>query len=1133
MKLPTFIVFLAALLIRAGAEDALDARLMRMPAVSEKQIAFVYAGDIWIAPKEGGTAIRLSSPAGEELFPRFSPDGREIAFTANYDGGESIYVMPVSGGEPRRVTFHGGTDRIVGWWPDSKSLIFASRRESFTDRVGQFFRVDAKGGLPAKLPIPYGEFGAISPDGKTFAYTMTDTDRASWKRYRGGMAPDVWLFHLDTGAAENITHDDANDSQPMWVGNDRVYFLSDRGAGKRANLWCYEVAAKTIRPVTNFTSYDVRYPSVGPKEIVFENGGALVLLDLATEETRQVQIEVVTDKATLRPHVQNVSGLIRNASISPTGKRVLFEARGEIFSVPAENGVVRNFTESQGVAERYPAWSPDGKWIAYFSDRSGEYELTLRSADGKGDERQLTELHAGWRYSPHWSPDSRKIVFIDSAMRIWLHEIESKQTVAIDKEMWLYHGELENFTFSWSPDSRWLTYAGDTENRQQGIVIYDTKDRKKHQVTSAFYDDDLPVFDPAGKYLYYRSKRNFTQHRSDFDNTWAYVNSHALMCVPLRKDMPSPLAPKNDEEPWKKDDPKSEPAKDAPKDAPKSTDPAKKPDDSRKGEQNSDPGRAAFAENRTVVVQTKNGPMRMMANPAVAPKPTDVRIDLEGFEARAIVLPVGSGRIDQLGALPGKVIFRWPPRAGSNNKTSPLSFYDLDARVEKQILDDVGGYEISGDGHKLLVARGGSWYVVPATDTVKADHPLQTSALEATVDPVAEWRQMFDDAWRIERDFFYDPYLHLVHWQEMRERYRPMIDACATRYDVNYVLGELLGELNTSHAYRSGGDIVEAPKRRVGYLGCDYALEQGAYRIKRILDVAPWDTAVRSPLRGPGIAVNEGDFLLAVNGRTLDPRVEPAAAFMGLAEKTVVLTVNDRPVFDNAREVILHTLGSESALRLHAWIEQNRQRVDVATGGRVGYIYVKNTGDEGQTELFRQWRGQVQKDGLIIDERWNAGGHIPDRFIEVLNRPVTNFYAVRDGHDWSSPNAVHNGPKVMLANGWSGSGGDCFPFLFQQKKLGPVIGTRTWGGLIGMTGCPPLSDGGKVTVPTFAIYDTTGKWIIEGTGVKPDIEVLDDPALIAKGADPQLERGIQEILDLLVKNPPVRPAKPGYTDRTR
>ncbi len=1142
MKLPVLAVLLAATAFSAFAGDGLDAGLMRMPAVSEKQIAFVYAGDIWVAPKEGGTAFRLSSPAGEEMFPRFSPDGRELAFTANYDGAESIYVMPVTGGEPRRVTYHGAGDRMVCWWPDGKSIVFGSRRESFSDRVGQFFKVNAQGGMPARLPIPYGEFGAVSPDGKTFAYTMTDTDRASWKRYRGGMAPDVWLFRLDSGAAENITHNDACDSQPMWAGNGRVYFLSDRGEGKRANLWCYETAAKKLRQVTHFTDYDVRYPSVGPKEIVFENGGSLQLLDLATEKTREVKIEVITDKATLRPRVQNVGGLTRYGAISPTGKRVLIEARGDIFSVPSDQGVIRNLTESTGVAERYPAWSPDGKWIAYVSDRSGENELTLRSAEnkspgGKDAEQQLTNFGKGWRYQPHWSPDSKKIVFIDSEMQIWLLDVESKQAVPIDHQMWLYHGDLENFSFSWSPDSRWLAYAGDTENRQQCVVIYDTKQHQKHQVTSAFYDDDMPVFDPSGNYLFYRSKRTFSQHRSDFDNTWTYVNSHSIVCVPLRKDMPSPLAPRNDEEPVKKD-----PPKEAPKEAPKSTDPAKKPEDSKKGETKpqekpadkpADPRQAPEPPNRTVIVQTKNGPVRMMAGPAQPPKPTDVKIDLEGFEGRAIVLPIGSGRIDQLGALPGKVIFRWPPRQGSNNRTAPLSFYDVNMRAERMILDDVGGYEVSADGSKMLVAKGGSWFVVAAAEGQKAERALPTGSLEAIVDPVAEWRQIFDDAWRIERDFFYDPYLHLVHWQKMRERYRRMIDACATRHDVNYVLGELLGELNSSHTYRSGGDLQGTSHRSTGYLGCDYAIEQGAYRIKRIYDVAPWDTGVRSPLRGPGVQVKEGDWLLAVNGRKLDTGVEPAAAFSGLAERTVVLTVNDKPVIEGAREVVLHTLGTEAPLRHYSWVNENRKRVEAATGGRVGYIYVKNTGDEGQTELFRQWRGQVQKDALIIDERWNAGGHIPDRFIELLNRPVTNYYAVRDGRDWSSPFVTVNGPKVMLANGWSGSGGDCFPFLFQQKKLGPVIGTRTWGGLIGMTGSPSLIDGGKVTVPTFAIYDTSGNWIIEGTGVKPDIEVLEDPASLAKGTDPQLERAIKEILALLAKAPPKAPAKPGYTDRTR
>lgn len=1229
MKIPFILSLSLAAVPLAIAEKALDASLLRMPAVSETQISFVYAGDIWVAPKEGGLAIRLSSPRGEESWPRFSPNGREIAFTANYEGNEDVYVMPVSGGEPRRVTYHGGGDRVVGWWPDGKSLLFASRRDSFSDRVGQFFKISAQGGPAERLAIPYGEFGSVSPDGKTFAYTMTDTDRASWKRYRGGLAPDVWLFNLENGKAENATDNPACDSQPMWASNGKLYFLSDRDTKKRANLWQYNPADKSLRQVTQYTDFDVRYPSVGPKEIVFENGGQLFLLDLATEKTRTVKVDVVTDKATLRPRIESVSNRVANASLSPTGKRVLFEARGDIFSAPAENGITRNLTESQGVAERYPAWSPDGKSIAYFSDRSGEYELTLLPADGKGKEEQVTHLGAGWRYTPQWSPDSKKLVFIDSAMWIWLHNLETKQTSRVAQQKYFYHGDLARFSVSWSSDSRWFAYAGDTDAQLQAIVLYDTREGKNHQVTSAYYDDDLPTFDPAGNYLYYRSKRIFQPHYSDFDNTWAYVNSHSLICVPLRKDMPSPLAPKNDEEPYKKDEPKKEEKKETP--PPKSTDPAKKPEDSKKGQSiaiagkwqgtvtgspkgpqsftlvlqladdgtisgtftvgtESGPVSGKFAPEKnelvltgktgdgpeltfrcTVAGETFNGttndqglalsiaatreaslkPADVAIKPAdpkladgkpeekkvedkkpEAPKAREVKIDLEGFEARAVVLPVGSGAIDQIGALPGKVLFRWPPRKGSNNNTSPLSMFDLDARSEKAVIDNVSGYEISADGRKMLISRGGQWSITTAGENAGPGKNVSVS-LEITVDPVAEWRQMFDDAWRIERDFFYDPYLHMVPWQQMRERYGDMLKGCTTRADVNYVLGELLGELNTSHAYRSGGDMEGGPVRNVGYLGCDLRVENGAYRIKHILEVAPWDTGVRSPLREPGLTVKEGDYLLAVNGRKLDPAQEPYAAFQGLADKAVILSLNDKPTIEGAREVLVKTIGTESSLRHYAWIEANRKRVDQATGGRCGYVYVKNTGVDGQTELYRQWRAQTHKDAIVIDERWNAGGQIPDRFIELLSRPATNFWGVRDGKDWSTPFVPSPPVKVMLANRWSGSGGDCFPWLFQQNKLGPVIGTRTWGGLIGMTGCPPLVDGGSVTVPTFSIYDQNGKWIIEGHGVDPDIPVIDDPAQLAKGIDPQLERAIIEIKTGLEKTPPKRPLKPAYNDRTK
>jgi tricorn protease len=1177
-----------ALLAAAIAQEAppakVNARLMQMPAVSRQHIAFVYAGDIWLAPKEGGQAIRLSSPRGTEQFPRFSPDGTKIAFSGNYEGNTDIYVMPVSGGEPLRVTYHGDSDRLLGWWPDGQSLLVQSLRESWTGRVGQFYKVPAEGGLPERLPVPYGEFGAIAPDGKTLAYTPISTDFATWKRYRGGMASDIWLFDLEKLTAELIAPNPAKDSQPMWRGT-QVYFLSDRDGQSRDNLWVYDTATRTLRQLTKFADFDVKFPSIGPDAIVFENGGQLWLLDLATEQTRPVEINVVTDEVTRRARVENVGSRVSNGAIGPAGKRVLFEARGDIYSVPAEHGVVRNLTETSGIAERYPAWSPDGKTIAYFSDRTGEYELTLRPADYKGEEQTITKLGPGYRYQPYWSPDSKKIVFIDSAMRIHLVELATKATVVIDQGMWKYHGALANFRVNWSSDSRWLTYAGDLENRQSAIIIYDTQEKQRHQVTAGFFDDDLPVFDPDGKYLYYRAKRWFDALYSSFDNTWIYANGEALVCVPLRKDVPSPLAPRNDEEAGaeKKPEEKKPDAKPATLAGTWQGTVAGLPDGEVKftlvlavdakgaitgtvtpADGQGEPVSGSFdAEKKTftlssevpklgkitvagtlegdsltasgetqglkLTVSATREPKNVPA--AVDKKPKAIAIDLEGFEARAVVLPPGGGRLDNLVAVPGKLIFQRRPRTGSSGGTSPVALYDLEKREEKAVLDDAGGYELSGDGKKLLVAKGGQWAIINAAEAQKFDKPLATGALETTVDPAQEWRQLFADAWRIERDFFYDPGLHGVDWNKMRERYGRLIDQCSTRGDVNYVIGELIGELNASHTYRSGGDLDGSLGRNVGYLGCDFALEQGAYRIKHILDVASWEYTVRGPLRTPGLKVSEGDWLLAVNGRPLDVKKEPAAAFQGLADKAVILTVNDKPTLEGAREVLVQTISSERFLRQYAWIESNRRKVEQLSGGKIGYVYVPDTGQEGQNQLFRMWRAQFTKQALLIDERWNGGGQIPDRFIELLARKVMNYYGVRDGKDWQTPFIAHHGPKAMLANAWSGSGGDCFPFLFRENKLGPVIGTRTWGGLIGMTGSPALIDGGSVTVPTFAIYDTTGKWIIEGHGVDPDIEVLDDPAPMARGADPQLERGVSELLQSLGKNPPRHPQKPPYPKR--
>ena len=1125
--IPSILVLLALVAPRvtpaADSPQRLDARMLRYPDVSATQIAFSYAGDIWLVPKAGGEAMRISSPRGEEQFPKFSPDGRELAFSGNYDGNLDLYVMPVAGGVPRRVTHNGAPDRIVGWYPDGQSLLFATTMTSYKDRFNQLYRVPAAGGLPEKLPMPYGEFGAISPDGKSIAYTPISVDFRTWKRYRGGMNPDIWLFDLQKLTAKNLTKSTAAESVPMWHGG-TLFFLADRDENKRFNLWAYDFKSDKSRQVTFFKEYDVHFPSVGPSDIVFENAGRLYLLDLATEKYKEVEITVVTDRATLKPHQENVAGLIQHATISPTGKRALFQARGELFSVPAEHGIVRNLTRTSGVAERTPAWSPDGKLIAYFSDRTGEYELTVRNADNTGEETTLTKLGPGFRYQPQWSPDSKKVLWIDQAMKLSVYDFDTKTNRVIDQQKWLYHGELDRFSVSWSADSRWIAYSGDHANRNGCIVLYDWKNGQRHEVTSAFYNNEEPVFDPDGNYLYFRTSRTFNPIYSDLDATWIYANTWNLAAVPLRKDVASPTAPRNDEE-GDKDKKKDDEKKPADK-----KDDAKKPDIAE-AKTTGTKADAAVEEKKPVA---KDGEKKdeKATDKKDEKKPKAVEIDLAGFEERVVILPTRAGRYGGLAAVSGKLLYRWLPRTGSSSEASPIEAYELEKREAKRVIDDSDSFELSANREKILVRKGNDYAIIEPKEGQKMDKKLATGDLQAVIDPVAEWKQIFMDAWRLERDYFYDPGMHGVDWNLMRDRYLKLLDDCVTRWDVNYVLGEILGELNSSHTYRNGGDVERTADRAVGYLGCDFALKNGFYQIARIVTNAPWDTEVRSPLLRPGLTnIHEGDYLLAVNGEPLDPKEDPWAAFQGLADKPVLLTVNRQPSRAGAVDVLVQTIASEARLRNLAWINDNRKRVEKLSGGKVGYVFVPDTGQNGQNELVRQWRGQVTAQGLVVDERFNSGGQIPDRFVELLDRPLRNFWGVRDGLDWSWPQVGNFGPKAMLINGWSGSGGDCFPFYFKQSKLGPLVGQRTWGGLIGMTGVPALVDGGSVTVPTFGIYSKSGEWIIEGYGVAPDIEVVDDPGLMARGGDPQLERAVAEVMKSLRKNPPATVTKPKYPDR--
>ncbi|HET6681296.1 MAG TPA: hypothetical protein VFG84_08835, partial [Gemmatimonadaceae bacterium] len=722
-----------------------DARMFRYPDVSATQIAFVYAGDIWVVPKSGGVANRLSSPAGEESFPRFSPDGSRIAFSANYDGNTDTYVIPTSGGEPVRITYHPMGDRLVDWHPDGR-LLFASGRESGRQRYNQFYLVSATGGLPTKMPVPYAEFGSISADGRYLAYTPTTLDFRTWKRYRGGWAPDIWIFDLSDSTARNVSPSDADDSQPMWHGN-VLYFLSDRGAEQRHNIWKYDVASGGVSQVTTFRDFDVTFPAIGPTDMVFQAGGRLHLLDLATDTEREVQVEVITDQISLRPRVEKVALLIQYASVSPTGQRALFQARGELITVPAEHGPVLNLSRTSGVAERYPTWSPDGKTVAYWTDRNGEYQLALRPADGSGTERILTTMGPGYRYGAWWSPDGKKLAFADEAMRFHLYDVDRNAGRVIDSSLvWMAHGQLENMRFNWSSDSRWLTWSRPVETSNQAVFLYDTRANELHRATSGYFNDSDPVFDPDGKFLYYLSNRTFDPVYGAFDNTWTYANATQIVAVPLRRDVDSPLAARNDAE------------------AGDTTNRAATPRDTTKRASPDDSARA-------------------------------VAIDLDGFEARAIVLPPPAGNYADLDAASGKVVYRRTPRTGSSDTTATLAYWDLAAREEKSVVEGIDGSRLTHDGKKFLVRKGRQYAFIELKPAQKFEKPIRTGEMEMTVDPRAEWHQMFADAYRFERDFFYDPGMHGVDWSGLRDRYGALIDDAVTRWDVNFVIGEFIAEL--------------------------------------------------------------------------------------------------------------------------------------------------------------------------------------------------------------------------------------------------------------------------------------------------------------------------------------------------
>lgn len=1066
--------------------------LMQYPDVSDKQILFTYANDLWTVEKSGGAATRLTTTPGVESYAKFSPDGNKIAFTANYDGNYDVYVIPVGGGVPDRLTSHGYMDRVIDWTNDGKKIVFASARESGKMRFNQFYQVADSGGVVVKMPFAYAENGSFSPDGRYMAVNILSQANRTWKRYKGGMKGNIHIYDLQTNTSYRITPlEGGSEEFPMWYG-DNLYFITDNGPEQRMNLWKYNPQSKQFSQLTHHAELDIKMPALGSGQIVYLLGSELHLYTIGSGQDKVIPIEIISDQNTIKPKTERVDRFIEDVNISPDAHRVVVNARGDLFSLPAKDGYVKNLTNTSGVAERSPAFSPDGTMLAYWSDKSGEYELCVREQSGNGKETILTNYGPGFRYFLTWSPDSKKISFIDQTGSIKIYDRETKQTIDVDHMLVATtHGSLMGFTGNWSSDSRYYTYAKDLPNNNNAIFIYDYKNKERHQATDGFYSCTSPSFDPAGKYLVFTTRQSFTPEYSDYDNTFVYNNSTQLAVIALQKDSSVLLQVKNDTISINKKDDGSVKQKD-------------KNASDKKSNKN------------------KNTKPEQTATKVTNP---DIKIDFDGLEKRMEILPVDPGNIWSPQMAKGKIFYVRGANTGTNGEPA-IKYFDIDERKEKQVIDNASYYILSADASKMLIEKNGKYYIVDARENAKAEDAIRTGEMMSTIDPKKEWKQIVTEVWRLQRDYFYDKNMHGVDWASVKTKYLKVLESANTREDVNAIIGDIIGELNASHTYISGGDVESSQNTNTGYLGINWQAAGTYYKVGHIVHGADWDNEIRSPLDRPGVKIKEGDYILAVNGIPITTATEPFAAFAGLAGKTVELTYNNRPDFEGAKKTIVETMSDEYRLRNLEWIENMRKYVDQATDGDVGYIYVPSTGRDGQMELMRMFSAQLDKKALIIDERFNNGGQIPDRFIEMLDRKPLAYWATRDGQPWKWPPAGNFGPKVMLINGWSGSGGDAFPDYFRKRGLGPLIGTRTWGGLIGISGAPSLIDGGTVTVPTFRMYNPDGTWFSEGHGVDPDIVVQEDLGAMYAGKDVQLMRAVEEAQKLLKSNAvpiPVRP----------
>lgn len=1059
-----------------------DVRLLRFPDINNEQVAFVYAGDIWTVSANGGDAVRLTSHEGRELFPKFSPDGQWIAFSAEYSGTRQIYVMPAKGGTPKQLTFYnsvgvmpprGGFDNIVlDWTPDSKQILVRMNRTPFGERNGRYYLVNIDGGFEKPLQITDGGFATFSPDAKKLAFTPISREFRTWKRYKGGRAADVWIYDLEKDEAEKITTWKGTDQIPHWY-KDKIFYASDEE--HFLNIFSYDVNTKKIEQVTKHNTFDVMWPSGHNGMLVYENGGYLYKLNLETGAEEKLTVNISFDNPNIIPYYKNVKDDIYSLNISPTAKRALFDARGDIFSVPAKNGEIINLTNTQGIREMNSAWSPNGKYIAYVSDVTGEYEIYLLENKEGAKPKQMSFNSSAWKYDLIWSPNNKYIAYSDRTMKLKYLDVNSGIEKDIDAGV---SSEIRDYDFS--SDSKWITYTKESANNQSAVWVYNLESGEKGQITDDTFAASNPVFSKCGHYIFFLSNRDFNLTFSSFEFDYLYNNATRIYAVALTDDAPQIFKHKTDVEKVKEE---------------KAEEP-KKEDKKSKGKKEE-----AKKEDK------------------------GVKIKFDRLKDRVIVLPMSSGNYRNLQAFDGGIIFN---RNG-------LQMYKLGDDKSKQIAGNIRFALVAADGKSMLYRYGQNYGIAKIAPNLKAESgKLDLSGMEMKIDPKKEWKQIFTDGWRIFRDYFYVKNLHGIDYDEFYNRYAELLPHVSHRADLDYIFGEILGETNTGHTYVNWGDFKQVKRIETGLLGAvltpDY--DAGRYIISKIYQGENWTPNRVSPLTKQGIHVKEGDYLISINGQDVSTKDNPYEFLENTIGKVIDLTVNSKADKAGAKTYKVEPIASELELMYLDWVESRRKLVDKLSNGRIGYMHIPNTAYEGNRELHRGMYAYQHKEALIIDERNNGGGFIPWLMADLLDRKILSRWHRHGLRPGMYPNVAHEGPKAMLINHYSSSGGDAFPHFFRKLGLGTLIGTRTWGGLVGISRNAGLVDGGYLAIPRFGIFDENG-WIIEGIGVYPDIEVVDAPHLTAKGQDPSVEKAVEVLLKELDENPPEKVKIPADPDRSK